>query len=253
MCAPKTSIECLFSCLLNLPTSLGTEELMLLNCGVGEDSWESLGLQRDPTSPSLRKSVLSIHWKDWCWSWNSNTLAAWCEELTYLKRPWCWERLKAGGEGDNRGWDGWMASLSLSKLQGLVMDREAWLAAVHGVAKSRTRLNDWTELTSLARLASLFSLSVPFGHRGQFVNQQYCSSSHGLSILWDSTHCFHVSSFPRRHSGSMNRGTSLNPEKLDFCFFFHHCLLGMQLNLSGFLNLSSCWEGRWGNFLQSLL
>ena len=42
--------------------------------------------------------------------WNSNTLATWCEELTHLKRPWCWERLKAGGEGDDRGWDGWMAS-----------------------------------------------------------------------------------------------------------------------------------------------
>ena len=35
--------------------------------------------------------------------------ATWCEELTHLKRPWCWERLKAGGEGDDRGWDGWMA------------------------------------------------------------------------------------------------------------------------------------------------
>ena len=45
-----------------------------------------------------------------CWSWNSNTLATWCEELTPLKRPWCWERLKMGGEGDDRGWDGWMAS-----------------------------------------------------------------------------------------------------------------------------------------------
>ena len=44
------------------------------------------------------------------WSWNSNTLATWCEELTYLKRPWWWGRLKAGGEGDNRGWDGWMTS-----------------------------------------------------------------------------------------------------------------------------------------------
>ena len=52
------------------------------------------------------------HWKDWCWSWNSNTLATWCEELTHLKRPWCWERLEAGGEGDNRGRDGWMASLT---------------------------------------------------------------------------------------------------------------------------------------------
>ena len=57
-----------------------------------------------------RKSVLNAHWKDWCWSWNSNTLATWCKELTHLKRPWCWERLKAGGEGDDRGWDGWMAS-----------------------------------------------------------------------------------------------------------------------------------------------
>ena len=53
----------------------------------------------------LKESVLNIHWKDWCWSWNSNTLATWCKELTHLKRPWCWERLKAV-KGDNRGWDG---------------------------------------------------------------------------------------------------------------------------------------------------
>ena len=43
---------------------------------------------------------------------NSNTLATWCEELTPWKRPWCWERLKAGREGDNRGWDGWMILLT---------------------------------------------------------------------------------------------------------------------------------------------
>ena len=53
---------------------LSTKELMLLNCGVGEDSWEFLGLQGDPTSLSSRRSVLGIHWKDWCWKWNSNTL-----------------------------------------------------------------------------------------------------------------------------------------------------------------------------------
>ena len=69
-------------------------------------------LQGDPTSPFERKSVLNIHWKDWCWSWNSNTLGTWCEELTHLKRPWCWEKLKAGEEGDDKGWDGWMASLT---------------------------------------------------------------------------------------------------------------------------------------------
>ena len=62
---------------------------------------------------SWRKSVLNIYWKDWCWSWNSNSLATWCEELNHWERPWCWERLKAGGEGDNRGWDGLMASLTL--------------------------------------------------------------------------------------------------------------------------------------------
>ena len=45
-----------------------------------------------------------------CWSWNSSTLATWCEELTHWKRPWCWERLRAEGEGDDRGWDGWMES-----------------------------------------------------------------------------------------------------------------------------------------------
>ena len=89
---------------------------MLLNCSVGEDSWESLRLQGDPASPSQRRSVLGVHWKDWCWSWNSNTLATWSEELTHLKRLWCWERWRAGGEGDDRGWDfdrgwdGWMAS-----------------------------------------------------------------------------------------------------------------------------------------------
>ena len=54
----------------------------------------------------------SVHWKDWCWSWNSNIFVTWCEELTHLKRPWCWEGLGAGGEGDDRGWDGLMASLT---------------------------------------------------------------------------------------------------------------------------------------------
>ena len=77
-----------------------------LNCGVGEDSWESIGWQRDQTS----QFFLNLLWKDCCWNWSSSTLATWCEELTHLKRPWCWERLKAGGEGDDRGWDGWMAS-----------------------------------------------------------------------------------------------------------------------------------------------
>ena len=62
------------------------------------------------SNQSILRSVLNIHWKDWCWSWNADTSATWWEELTHLKRPWCWERLKAEGEGEDRGWDGWMAS-----------------------------------------------------------------------------------------------------------------------------------------------
>ena len=60
----------------------------------------------------LKEISAGVHWKDWCWSWNSNTLATSCEELTHWKRLWCWKGLGAGGEGDDRGWDGWMASLT---------------------------------------------------------------------------------------------------------------------------------------------
>ena len=91
---------------------LSAKKLILLNYGV-EDSWCPLDYKEiQPVHPKKKKkkSILNIHWKDWCWSWNSNTLPTWCEELTHWKIPWCWERLKVKGKGDDRGWDGWMAS-----------------------------------------------------------------------------------------------------------------------------------------------
>ena len=97
---------------VGLQRKLSVKELMLLNCGVGEESWESLGLQGDPTSPSWRRSVPGVHWRDWCWSWNSNTLATWCEELTHWKRPWFWEGLgqeeKGTTEDEMVGWHHWL-------------------------------------------------------------------------------------------------------------------------------------------------
>ena len=122
---------------------------MLLNCGAGEDSWESLGLQGDPTSPSLRRSVLGVHWKDWCWSWNSNTLAS-CKELTHWKRPGCWEGLGAGREGDDRGWDGWMASPTRWTWVWINSGSWCWTGRPgvlwFMVLQNQTRLSNWTEL-----------------------------------------------------------------------------------------------------------
>ena len=74
-------------------------------------------LENPLTARRSNQSILkeinpNILWKDWCQSWSSNTLATWCKEPIHWKKPWCWERQKAG-EGDNRGWDGWMASPTL--------------------------------------------------------------------------------------------------------------------------------------------
>ena len=73
-------------------------------------------------------------------------------ELTHLKRPWCCERLKAGGEGDDRGWDGWMASLTLWTWVWVSSGSWWWtgkpvVLQSMGVLKSQTQLSDWTELT----------------------------------------------------------------------------------------------------------
>ena len=99
------------------------ESWALKNCAF--ELWYLRRLLRVPlTARILNQSilrVLNIHWKDWFCSWNSNTLTTWCEELTQRTRPWCWERLKIGGEGVDKGQDGWMASpprwdMSLSML-----------------------------------------------------------------------------------------------------------------------------------------
>ena len=109
------------------------------------------------------KSVLNIYWKDCCWSWSSNTLTTWCKELTHWKRPWCWERLKAGGEGDDRGWDGWMASV-IPWMLVCPSSGSWWWTGKPGVLQSmgsqRIR-HDWATELSLPKylLASQFNIS----------------------------------------------------------------------------------------------
>ena len=86
-----------------------------------------------------------------------------------IGKDWCWEGLGAVGEGDDRGWEGWMASLtrwtlSLSELRELVMDREAWRAAIHGVTKSQTRLSNWTKYSIVYVYHVFFIHSLLCGH-----------------------------------------------------------------------------------------
>ena len=131
---------------------LSTEELMLLNCGVGEYSWESLGLQGDPTSPFWRRSALGFLWKEWYQSWNSSTLATSCEELTHWKRLWHWEGLgqeeKGTTEDEVPGWHHWLDGRESEWTQG-VGDGQGGLACCDSwdpKELGRTERLNWTEL-----------------------------------------------------------------------------------------------------------
>ena len=95
-------------------------------------------------------------------------LPTWCKELSHWKGPWHWERLKAGGEGDDRGWDGWMASLTRwTWIWELLVDRKAWHAAVYGVTKSKTWLSDWIENHKKERMIIIWhgKLSMTYWNR----------------------------------------------------------------------------------------
>ena len=102
----------------------------------------------EKTEKECQKSTLSIHWKDWCWSWSSNTLATLFEDPTHWKSPWWWKRLRAGGGGD-RGWDGWTVPLTLWTWV-WVNSRRPWRTGNPGLLQSmglqrvEHDLTDWT-------------------------------------------------------------------------------------------------------------
>ena len=99
-----------------------------------------------PVHAKVISSVLNMHWNDWCWSWNCNTLATSCEELTYWKGPWCWEGLGAGGEGDDRGWDGWMTSppqWTWVWVNSWVGDRQGGLVCCSPWGRKESDMTEW--------------------------------------------------------------------------------------------------------------
>ena len=119
-------------------------------------------LEKTLESPLGCKEIQPVHLKgDQSWEFigrtdveaETNTLATWCEELTHLKRPWCWERLKAGGEGDDRRWDGWIALPTQWIWVWVNSGSWSWTGRP-GVLQSmglqgHTWLNNWTELNHI--------------------------------------------------------------------------------------------------------
>ena len=159
------------------------------------DAFWTVVLEKTLESPLDCKEIQPVHPKGnqsgcslegLCWSWNSNTLASWCEELTHWKRPCCWERLGAGGEGDDRGWDGWMVSptqmdIGLGGLWELVMDRESWHAAVPRVTTSWTH---WaTELNWTRFLCNIDIYSI-----GLYIHHQSHPQLDTVFVLTPSLH-----------------------------------------------------------------
>ena len=105
-----------------------------------------------PGHPKRDQSWIFIHWKDWCWNWNSNTLATWCEELTHYKRPWSWKDWRQEEKGTTEdqmvGWHHWLDGHEFEQAPGVGDGQRSLACCSPWVTKSQTQQSDGTELNS---------------------------------------------------------------------------------------------------------
>ena len=147
----------------------------------------------------------------------ASCLATWCKELTHWKRPWCWERLKVGGEGDDRGWDGWMASLTQWTWVWVISGSWWWTGrpgVLQPMGSQRVRQNWATELSKLLLLPPILASLAHHGPvskssrgRGQGCMEMLCAAASAHSqLVWDPVaHC--ISSLGLLQQNTTDRGT----------------------------------------------
>ena len=111
-------------------------------------------LQGDATSPPYRKSVLNVHWKDWCWSWSSDTLASWCERADSLKKTLMLGKIegkieKEAAEDETVGWHHWLSGHAFRQTLGDGDGQGSLGCYSHGVTKSWIQLGNWTTMVHM--------------------------------------------------------------------------------------------------------
>ena len=145
----------------------------------------------------LKKWVLNIHWKDWCWSWNSNTLATWCGKLTHLERDWYWESLKVEGEGDDREWDGGMTLLTQWKWVWVNSGSWPWTGRLSCCSpwgrKDMTERMNWSQFNCYQMNCNPPGSSVRVILQARILEWAAISSSKESSLSRDQTRVSHVS------------------------------------------------------------